>query len=94
MNDPDYARILSVTFSQPTLGCLRGQHNFTITNPDAQRAVWPFQIFRVDTITIDSATGAMVITGACLDSNLTVSYAVGVSAATPAVRTNDVKEAA
>lgn len=35
----------------------------------------------------------MVITGVCLDSNLTVSYAVGAGAATPAVRTNNFKNA-
>jgi hypothetical protein len=91
MSDPDYARILTLTIAQPTLGWLGGPHNFTITNPDAQRAVWPFQIFRVDAILIDTARGTITITGDCLDSPLTITCAVGAGAPTTTVRTNDGK---
>lgn len=91
LNDPDYTRVLALTIAKPPADWLAGPYDFTVTNPYAQRAVWPFQIFRIDTIKIDGASGKMIIAGASLDSNLKVSYIVGAGASTSVVRTNDVK---
>lgn len=90
ISDPDYARILKVTVVKAPPTWLAGPHNLTITNPDAQRATWPFQVFRVDKVTIDSATLVLTITGACLDSNLKVDCSVSGGSSTSISRTNAV----
>jgi hypothetical protein len=89
ISDPDYARILKVTVVKAPPTWLAGPHNLTITNPDAQRATWPFQVFRVDQVAIDSATSTLTITGACLDSNLRVACTVG-AASIAVTRSNPV----
>jgi hypothetical protein len=90
ISDPDYARILKITVVKAPPTWLAGPHNLTITNPDAQRATWPFQVFRVDQMTIDSATSVLTINGACLDSNLKVSCSVGNQPSVAVTRTNAV----
>jgi hypothetical protein len=89
ISDPDYARILKVTVVKAPPTWLAGPHNLTITNPDAQRATWPFQVFRVDQVAVDSTTSTLTITGACLDSNLKVACTVGATSIA-VTRTNPV----
>jgi hypothetical protein len=74
INDPDYARILKFTVNKPMREWLGKKYNFSITNPDAQRAVWPFQVFRVDKATLGPNKTQLTLTGDCLDANLTVTY--------------------
>jgi hypothetical protein len=79
IKDPDYARILKFTVNKPMREWLGNKYNFTITNPDAQRAVWPFQVFRVDKATLDPSKTQLTLTGDCLDANLIVTYTDGPS---------------
>jgi hypothetical protein len=56
---------------QPKDDWLGGPHDFTITNPDAQKATMSFKIFKVVEIKIAAAdtagVAALTITGECLD---------------------------
>jgi hypothetical protein len=90
ISDPDYARILKVTVVKAPTAWLGGPHHFTITNPDAQRATWPYQVFKIDQVTIDSTSSVLTITGACLDSNLKVACSVKGGQSTDITRSNNV----
>jgi hypothetical protein len=90
VSDPDYARILKVTIVKAPPTSLGRPHNLTITNPDAQRATWPFQVFKVDQVTIDSATSVLTMIGACLDSNLKVTCSVNGGGSIAITRSNAV----
>jgi hypothetical protein len=88
-NDPDFASVLTFTVPNPP-GKFLGKHDFAIVNPDAQKAMRPYQIFKVKEITISrraAAAGApdavwnLKITGDCLDTNLKVQYGTGAAAA-------------
>jgi len=76
IGDPNFARILRVRVVQPRDSWLGGttKHNFTITNPDSQRATQLFQIFKVNEVKITSADQKLAITGEFLDKNLKVEY--------------------
>lgn len=76
IGDPNFARILRVRVIQPQDNWLGGttKHNFTITNPDSQRATQSFQIFKVNEVKITSADQTLAITGEFLDKNLKVEY--------------------
>jgi hypothetical protein len=71
--DPTFARILRFYVENPPQRWL-GANNFTITNPDAQRAMKRYQVFRVDTIVIAAANNTLTITGDCFDDKLKVQY--------------------
>jgi len=74
--DPDLARILSFAVTQPQDTWLGGStpKNFTITNPDKQKAMLPFQIFKVTMVSIGGVAGDLTITGEFLDEHLKVTY--------------------
>lgn len=72
IGDPEYARILRFTCTQPRRQWLGGPHTLTITNPDAQKASCSFQIFEVTGIRI--AGQKLTITGQCLDDKLKVEF--------------------
>jgi hypothetical protein len=76
INDPDFARILAFSIEKPSMSWLGGPHKFTITNPDAQKSTWTYQVFKATSITIVSApapaAATVKIEGECLDSNLKV----------------------
>jgi hypothetical protein len=56
ITDPDYARILTFFIKNYPDSWLGGPHNFTITNPDAQKATVSYQKFKVDLNSIKIAT--------------------------------------
>ena len=59
-------------------------HNFTISNPDAQKTTQPCQIFRVDEIKITSVDNTLRLVGECFDEMLKIQYAqVGGQPTTP-----------
>jgi hypothetical protein len=74
VGDPDFARILSFSVTQPQPNWLGGPHNFTITNPDGQKAMIPYQVFHVtaDPTLVGGNTQKLTLTGECLDNNLIV----------------------
>ncbi|HXB21377.1 MAG TPA: hypothetical protein VNV88_08350 [Candidatus Solibacter sp.] len=74
ISDSSFARVLRFSVLNPPKEWFGGPHKFTITNPDAQRAVINYQIFWIDNITISAATRTLTLTGACLDGNLKVKY--------------------
>lgn len=75
--NPNFARMLWFQVTQPRDSWFGGtaKHNFTITNPDGQRATQTFQIFKVSDVKITSANQTLAITGEFLDKNLRVEYA-------------------
>lgn len=85
INDPDFGSVIAFTIPKPQLDFL-GKHIFTITNPDAQKAVLPYQVFTVSSVTATNPAPPpapapappqtqLTITGNCLDANLTVQCA-------------------
>jgi hypothetical protein len=82
ISDPDYGSVLTFTVPNPPAGYL-GRHKFTITNPDAQKAVIPYQVFKVIGFTISNGQATLTVDGECLDGNLKVGC-TGCGAATPA----------
>ena len=79
VGDPDFARILSFSVTQPQPNWLGGPHNFTITNPDGQKAMIPYQVFHVTAAELNSGAQTLTLTGNCLDNKLIVTYAPKVS---------------
>lgn len=74
ISDSSFARVLRFSVLNPPKEWFGGPRKFTITNPDAQRAVINYQIFWIEKITISSTTHTLTLTGACLDGNLKVKY--------------------
>jgi hypothetical protein len=70
----NFARILKFRVKNPPDAWFGAENDFTITNPDAQKATMKYQIFRVDkdSITINATAKTLTMTGACLDKNLKV----------------------
>jgi hypothetical protein len=73
VGDPTFARILRFYVENPPQRWV-GANNFTITNPDAQKAMKPYQVFKVDDIKITAANNTLTITGDCFDDKLKVQY--------------------
>jgi len=41
---PDFAKVMRLVITEPDEKWLKGEHKLTVTNPDGQKAVWPFTV--------------------------------------------------
>lgn len=86
ISDLDYGSVLALNVPNP-LGNYFGKGQFTITNPDAQKATVSYSVFRIDQMTVTSAPAAVTIDGLGLDAIDKVQCSVGGAATAQAANT-------
>lgn len=97
--DQDFARVLAFSIAKPPSAWFGKGHTFTITNPDAQKATVPYEVFigtsaeaQTDTTKTPPET-RLTISGKSFDSTLAVQYnPTGVATPTEITATPTVNE--